>query len=170
MRVNVGCGDKYFPGWTNCDRHGEADVSTDAFPLPFPTDAATELWAIHLLEHLHRRYASEALTEWFRVLKPGGRLVLELPCMDKIARMIVDGEKDLRLTVMGIFGDPREENHDMMHQWCWSERELLEALTSVGYEQITFTTPIFHIPKRDMRVEARKPPLTIVQEAPCLTF
>lgn len=157
IRLNVGSGDKYIPGFTNCDRHGEPDVNCDAFPLPFSTDYAHELWAIHLLEHLPRRDASATLTEWFRVLRPGGKLVLELPCLDKIARLIVNGEKNIRLTVMGIFGDPRDTKPDMMHQWCWSEDELTEALSSVGFIGVTVKEPIFHIAARDMRIEGYKP-------------
>lgn len=157
LRLNVGAGDKHFPGWTNVDRHGEVDVQSDAFPLPFETDAADELWAIHILEHLPRKDASPCLTEWFRVLKRGGRLAIELPSLDKIAKNIVDGEKNIRLTVMGLFGDPRDPKPDMMHQWCWSQQELTEALSSVGFERITFMDPIFHLPQRDLRVEAYKP-------------
>ena len=157
MRINCGCGDKYMPGFVNVDRHGDPDIVSDACPLPFPTDSADELWAIHLFEHLHRKDATPTLTEWFRVLKPGGKLVLEMPSLDKIAALIVAGEKNLRMTVMGLFGDPREENPDMMHQWAWSNAELLDTLSSVGFRDIIFPDPIFHFKVRDLRVEARKP-------------
>jgi len=157
IRLNVGAGDKYIPGFINIDRHGNQDLNSDAFPLPFPTDHADELWAIHLLEHLHRGQASNVLTEWFRVLKPGGKLVIEVPCLDKIARMIVDGEKNLRLTLFGLFGDPRDGKPDMMHQWCWSKDELTEPLSSVGFQSVTVMEPIFHIAARDMRIEGVKP-------------
>jgi ubiquinone/menaquinone biosynthesis C-methylase UbiE len=157
IRLHIGAGDKFIPNAINCDRHGQQDVNCDAFPLPFSTDYADELWAIHLFEHLHRSKASECLTEWFRVLKPGGILVMELPCLDKIAHMLVNGETNIRLTLLGLFGDPRDARPDMDHKWCWGKKELMEALSSVGYEQIVFMEPIFHIAKRDMRVECKKP-------------
>lgn len=159
VRINVGAGLTRFPGagWINCDRHGDQDVLCDAFPLPFETDFADEVWAIHLLEHIHRSQAGRALYEWFRVLKPGGKLVLEVPCLDKIAKLIVDGEENIRLTVMGIFGDPRDSKPDMMHQWCWSKKELIDTLTGVNFDQIEVKEPIFHLAVRDMRIEAYKP-------------
>jgi SAM-dependent methyltransferase len=156
LKINCGCGDKLIPGFCNVDRNGTFDVQSDAFPLPFGTDTA-DLWAIHLFEHIHRGQASPCLTEWFRVLKPGGKLVLELPCLDKIVKLLVNGEKNIRLTLFGLFGDPRDSKPDMMHQWCWSQAELTEALSGVGFELITFKEPIFHIAARDMRVEAYKP-------------
>lgn len=157
IRINVGAGDKYMPGFINVDRHGDQDVLADTHPLPFHTDYADEIWAIHILEHLHRSEASKALYEWFRVLKPGGKLILELPCLDKIAWMIVNGEKNLRMTLLGLYGDPRDPKPDMMHQWCWSKAELHEALTNVAFTDIKDVTPVFHIPERDMRFEANKP-------------
>ena len=158
-RINLGCGLTHFPGktWINCDRNGDADTICEAFPLPFETDFADEIWAIHLLEHLHRGEAGRALYEWFRVLKPGGKLVIEVPCLDKIAQLIVDGEKNIRLTTMGLFGDPRDLKPDMMHKWCWSKLELTDTLVGVNFQDIQVHEPIFHMPQRDMQLTARKP-------------
>jgi len=149
----------HFPGksWINCDRHGDPDVKCDAYPLPFETDYADEVWAIHLLEHIHRSEAGRALYEWFRVLKPGGKLVIEVPCLDKIAQLIVNGEKNIRLTTMGLFGDPRDPKPDMLHKWCWSIAELTDTLVGVNFHDITPMEPIFHLAARDFRIEARKP-------------
>lgn len=159
VRINLGCGLTHFPGksWINCDRNGDADTICDAFPLPFETDFADEIWAIHLLEHLHRSEAGRALYEWFRVLKPGGKLVIEVPCLDKIAQLIVNGEKNIRLTLMGLFGDPRDTKPDMMHQWCWSKTELTDTLVGVNFQDIQVNEPIFHLAVRDMQITARKP-------------
>ncbi len=159
VRINLGCGLTHFPGksWINCDRNGDADTICEAYPLPFDTDFADEVWAIHLLEHIHRAEAGRALNEWFRVLKPGGKLVVELPCLDKISQLIVNGEKNMRLTTMGLFGDPRDPKPDMLHKWCWSIAELADALHGVNFQDIQTREPMFHLAARDMRIEARKP-------------
>jgi len=157
IRLNIGCGDKYLPGFVNCDKHPGGDLECEAFPLPFATDYADELWAIHLVEHLPRKLVGKAVDEWYRVLKPGGKLVLELPCLNKIAQLVVDGETNLRLTVLGIFGDPRDEKPDMLHQWCWTTQELQQVLVDQNFRDVQIKEPVFHLPARDMRVEAYKP-------------
>lgn len=73
------------------------------------------------------------MADWVRVLKPGGLLVLELPCLDKILRLFayfVREKKpiDPRLTVWGLYGDPRYENEAMTHKWCYSVGELRQIM------------------------------------------
>ena len=158
VKVHMGSGDKVWPGFVNIDKYSaRADVHCDCLSITMETDSVDELHAIHLLEHLHRRDAVPALAEWARVLKPGGLMVLELPCLDKMARLIVEGEQDLRFTVLGLYGDPRDPKPGMLHQWGWSIAELTDALTQAGLSDVTVQEPVFHFAKRDMRIEARKP-------------
>jgi SAM-dependent methyltransferase len=157
VKVHVGAGDKYWPGWVNCDLHSDVDHNCDVSKLPFPGDSADELQAHHVLEHIHRRNSCETLQEWFRVLKPGGKVVIEVPCLDKIGKLIAGGEKNMRLTVLGLFGDPRDPRPGMMHQWCYSVGELTEILYGIGFVDVKEETPAFHVAQRDMRLTARKP-------------
>lgn len=160
MRLQLGSSSKYWPGFMNIDRYdASADVQSDCVQLPmFSNETADEIYAIHLFEHLHRtREVRQALTEWHRVLKAKGKLVLELPCLDKMARLIVAGEKNLRLTLLGLYGDPRETKQGMEHKWGWSFSEITEELMEVGFRDVNIMEPKFHIPERDMRLEAIKP-------------
>ena len=156
VRINVGAGDKYFPGWINVDKHGEQDVFADAAELPFESNYADEIHAYHIIEHMHRKQAARAVENWFKVLKPGGKLVLEMPCLDKIVDLIKGGERNLRLTLFGLFGDPRDKKPDMMHQWCYSKSEIAELLSGSGFRDVTIMDPVFHLQARDFRVEAVK--------------
>lgn len=156
MRIHLGSGDKYWPGFVNVDMIG-GDVQSDVRKLVFADNTADEIHAIHLFEHLHRMDADNALKEWRRVLKPGGKLALELPCLDKIAAQIVNGNKDLTKTLFGLYGDVRLNRPEMMHQWCWSKTEIKQALEYGGYVDIEISKPFFHHHDRDMRVIAFKP-------------
>lgn len=157
MKLHLGCGDKIWPGFVNCDLHAEADVNTDCTKLPFESDSAIEIHSIHFIEHVPRLSLENMLMDWHRVLKSGGKVVIEVPCLNKIAQLIINGEKNMRLTLLGIFGDPRDPKPGMMHQWAYTKEELSECLLQCGFKDVEVKEPLFHIQARDMRVEAIKP-------------
>ena len=168
IRLDLGCGPKKRPGFIGVDLEnnwsGQApDVVADVTgPLPFSDDYADEVHAYHLLEHLPRWKAPDCLAEWIRVLKPGGLLVLEMPCFDKIcgilAHCLIDRSPlDPRMTMWGLYGDPNYKNEAMMHKWCYSYHELESLLEEVGMQQIRREKPQTHQVNRDMRMTAVKP-------------
>lgn len=157
VRLNVGCGDKTWPGFINCDLHANADVNADCRSLPFESDYADEIHSIHFVEHVPRLSLENMLIDWHRILKRGGKLVIEVPCLNKIAQNVVNGETNLRLTVLGIFGDPNDTKPGMMHLWCYTKEELTECLLQCGFTQVVVKDPVFHVLERDMRLEAVKP-------------
>jgi ubiquinone/menaquinone biosynthesis C-methylase UbiE len=97
------------------------------------------------------------LAEWHRVLVDGGRLINELPSLDKMANLITQGETNIRLTLLGIFGDPRDWDQRplMRHEWAYTNQEIEAILTEAGFE-VEFAEPVYHIAARDMRVIGRK--------------
>lgn len=162
MRLNIGCGHAHWPGFVNVDSHddkkmGPPDVRAEAGKLPYDKGQIDEIHAIHIFEHFSRMDADDILREWHRVLKTGGKLVMEMPCLDKIAQLIVNKEKNARLTVLGLYGDPRYKRPEMEHKWAYGEGELTEMLDAAGFNGVSFLPPKFHFPERDFRVEAVKP-------------
>lgn len=157
MKIHAGAGDKYWPGFTNVDLCGEQDVTADVKAMPFENAQAQEIHAIHIFEHLHRNEVGAVLSDWFRILAPGGKLCMEMPSLDKIVQMIVAGEQNLRMTLLGLYGDPADSRPYMLHKWGWGQKELYDVLHKVGFVGILFPEPFFHFPRRDLRVEALKP-------------
>ena len=155
-RIHLGCGDKLWPRFINVDFDG-ADVNTDIRKLPFPDNYADEIHLIHVFEHLHRMQVDAALQEWKRVLKPGGKLAMEMPCLDKVAEFLAAGAKDLKRTLFALYGDVRLNRPEMLHQWCWSKAEIASVLANNGFVKIEHQEPFFHYPDRDLRIVAFKP-------------
>lgn len=171
MKLNVGCGKRILDGWFNCDvaRDPEAtkdpDLLCDAKAIPLEDNCADVLQAIHLLEHCPRWDTEVVLKEWHRLLKPGGKLILELPNLVKCCQNYLDGrmkggKNPDQLARWGIYGDPRTGNHWMCHLWGFSPEELMGILKEVGFIKIA-EHPTQNHPAgklhRDMRIEAIKP-------------
>lgn len=168
VRLNLGCGARIWPGFVNIDLANnwtsiQPDVVADVTGrLPFPDDYADEVHAYHLFEHIFRWKSEEVLQEWIRVLKPGGQLILEMPCLDKVLDIFAHFSEarkpaPIQLTMWGLFGDPRYKNEAMTHRWCYSAAELRDLLEHAGQQDIREETPKTHQPIRDMRMVSTKP-------------
>jgi ubiquinone/menaquinone biosynthesis C-methylase UbiE len=167
VRLNLGCGKKLLPGYTNVDMPANwsgkrPDVECDLRKLPFKAAYADEVLAVHVIEHFHRWETTKLLREWVRVLKPGGLMVIECPCLDKVTMHMIAAATgralyNSRLTMMALYGDPSYRDESMMHKWCFSESELIELLQDAGLTAVFSKPPQWHVPRRDMRIEGLKP-------------
>jgi SAM-dependent methyltransferase len=81
MKINLGCGQKYLPGYLNCDvvPHVKADRYFDLnqFPYPLESDCADEIFMDNVIEHLDD--VIKVMEELHRILKVGGRLRILVP-------------------------------------------------------------------------------------------
>lgn len=174
VRLDLGSGHKHEAGWVAVDFDVERrsikdgavkdtaspiapDVVADLRCLPFPDDYADEARAIHVIEHFQVWEASDVLAEWVRVLKPGGMLTLECPCLDKIIALMAVPKIRPHMTMWGLYGDPRLKDPLMMHHWCYTEKLLAGLMQEVGLVKVFGETPRFHQPDRDMRLCGFKP-------------
>lgn len=159
---NLGCGNKKWDGWINVDLHSNiADIKCDLRKLEIASDSADAVAAIHVLEHFYEWEVFDVLTEWKRILKPNGKMILELPCMDKVFAYVhncVVSKQPLQpfMTLLALYGDPKHKQPAMCHKWGWFQEPLRQMLESVGMERIEFCVPKYHFPFRDMRIECYK--------------
>jgi len=136
-------------------------MQCDLRKLEIDSNSADAVAAIHVLEHFFVFDAAEILTEWRRVLKPGGKMIIEVPCMDKVFAYVASRGKTKTpmmpfMTIYALWGDPKHKSEAMCHKWGYFQEELRDLLEKVGMREITFTEPRYHFACRDMRVEAVK--------------
>jgi predicted SAM-dependent methyltransferase len=136
-------------------------VKADLLSLPFPDGHADRIVAVHVFEHFYRWDAKKFLAECLRVLKPGGRIALELPCMDKVfahiyVRMTKGKPPSPKMSWLAIWGSPNEGAH-MAHKWGYFKSDMVSVLAEAGFTDIKHEEPNYHFPVRDMRVTATKP-------------
>lgn len=174
MKLNMGCGRHILPDYTNVDiQASEAaaplvpDILCDLRTVPLPDQVAEEVMAIHVFEHFYYWETPAVITEWRRLLQPGGKLVLELPDLKKCCANIVEGlgldgggKNPHALGLWGLYGDPREEDPYMHHKWGWCPETLTNLLVQFNFERITEQATQWHRggrKRRDMRIEAYRP-------------
>lgn len=151
MKLHLGCGKRRFEGWLNCDLH-DSDMDMDIRRLPFENDSVDEIMAIHVCEHFYVHEILGILQDWYRVLKPGGKMVLELPCLDKVLWHFAQGSPE-NMTLWPLYGDPstHKDGEPALHKWCWSKDQMRQLLKAVGFDDVIEEVPQFHQPSRDMR-------------------
>ena len=98
MKLNIGCGKTYKEGFINIDAFDStvADKIMPANDLKFSSNSIDEIQSIQLIEHLGLFNAIYALSEWFRVLKPGGNLIIETPNLEKSFKNFINGDLETR--------------------------------------------------------------------------
>jgi hypothetical protein len=85
LRLNLGCGQRKFPGYLNVDKYPECGpdqvVDLEHFPWPWPDDSVAEVRLIHVLEHLGASTAIYLgiLRELWRVCRHGAEVHIVVP-------------------------------------------------------------------------------------------
>ena len=171
LRLNLGCGDKILPGYVNVDvveaRAGaRPDVVCDLHDLaPFEDASADEILSVHVVEHFWRWEVTDVLREWVRVLRPGGRMVIECPNIESACRTFLEdprrfsreGEEGQR-TMWVFYGDPKWKDPLMIHRWGYTPESLRALLEQAGLREVRQEPAQFKLREpRDMRVVGVKP-------------
>jgi SAM-dependent methyltransferase len=157
LKLHLGCGARLLDGYTNVDVIDKGQELVHSLRhLPFEDAVADEILSVHVIEHFHIQEVSAVLDEWYRVLKPGGRIILECPDLAKILENF-RAKRTMRLTMLGLYGNVLDDPSPyMLHKWCWTGPSLCLALEKAGFVDATVKEPQYHFPARDMRVEAVK--------------
>jgi len=97
IKLDLGGGPRKIEGFINVDAlswNGITDIIWDLTNIPytFVTEPVDEIMAIEFLEHISFRDTLRVLKEWYRILKPGGKLLLQVPDCGKMMEMYVNKE------------------------------------------------------------------------------
>lgn len=96
MKLHLGCGDRYIPGWFHIDAQQLpfVDLVSDLQDIPLKSRCAETIYACTVLEHFAKDETLDVLMEWRRLLKPGGTLRLSVPNFAVLARVYLHGYKN----------------------------------------------------------------------------
>ena len=153
LKLHLGCGGDRKPGYVNVDMRTDLpnDVQADCCALPFPSGTAELIEAYHLIEHLGRHDAMRALDEWNRVLRPGGRLIIECPDVRQVAREFILGREERLDNLYGLQRTPGDS-----HAFGYTPESLAGLLRRHGFDRITTKRPETYHSEPSFRIECIK--------------
>jgi len=128
MKLNLGAGGHELAGFQSVD----AKDGQGIYPLAYPDDSAEEIYASHVLEHFSHQHAMAVLSEWVRVLKPGGRIRIAVPDFEQVAKRYLAGEE---IQVQGLVMGGQVDEHDY-HRCIYDREALTELMEAAGLERI----------------------------------
>ena len=143
MKLNLGCGDDVREGYINIDiRKTKPNVLVmdleKEFLRAFPDNSAEEIIMRDFLEHLSWRKVEAFLKDVFRVLKKGGRVYIQVPDLEAIAKKVIlnpdfkygelEGWKAISFWVYG--GQDYEFN---FHKAGFTIQTLKKLLEEIGF-------------------------------------
>ena len=140
MKLNIGCGLEYKTGYVNVDAYDNtvADHVMSVTSLDFDNQSFSHVDCIQLMEHLGAAKSIYALSEIYRVLKPGGSFLLETPDLVSSFKSFIKGDENNRKLIMnwiyGLdmpgmshkYGFPKELLERMLHEAGFIDVEIVQ--------------------------------------------
>ena len=140
-RLHIG-GEQPHPDWEifNIQEAPDVDHVGDAKDLSrFEDETFDELYASHVLEHFdYNGQLQKALKEWYRVLKPDGKLYLSVPDMDVLCRLFTMRGKftvQERFHLIRVMFGGQVDQYDYHYVGLYSEN-LKFFLTEAGFQKV----------------------------------
>gem|GEM_PF-2542398 len=145
IKLHLGCGYKVLDGYVNIDLYSPvADLKLNISDLScFEDSSVEEIYLNAVFEHLYVFEQRKALAEWWRVLKPGGKLIIHsIPDFDEIVRaylnrapgndgLVFDIEEVSRYT-HGAYDV--ENKLGQIHKDVFTKQKMRKLLEGAGFE------------------------------------
>jgi predicted SAM-dependent methyltransferase len=118
--LNLGCGTRTHPAWTNVDFKARVEgvIEHDLLKgLPFADESFDAVYHSHLLEHLPKLYAPKFLKECFRVLKKAGIIRVAVPDLERICRLY-----------LSLLEEADKGNEEARNKYDWILLEMFDQM------------------------------------------
>lgn len=144
LKLHLGCGTVLLPGYVNIDgyeteRRGWTEVRPDRIlrveELDYPADSVDEIYTAHTLEHLGATELKRALLCWHRVIRPGGRLIVEVPDAEAIMRRLLRQRSEEAKDLYYYLLHGTQEFEGEFHKGGFTYARLVRLLSAAGFEE-----------------------------------
>lgn len=161
-KLQLGAGGvKGFDDWLNTDiepHAGEAYLDVTK-PFPIPDGVLSYVFSEQLFEHISYRDGLAMLRECHRTLKPGGRIRITTPNIERLIQLFQENKTDVMRTYInetiggGYWEEPLPQtispecvilNYEMRsfgHQFIYDPKTLRESLERTGFQAVKEFAP-----------------------------
>lgn len=145
-KLHLGCGRRQLKGWVHIDladfEHIDFKTSIDDLSM-FSDESVEYVYCSHALEYFDRDEATEALSEWRRVLTQTGWLYVAVPDFNALIKIFSQTSK--LDTILGpLFGRMIISGTDQVfyHKTVYDEVSLRSILSQCGFVNIDAYDPV----------------------------
>lgn len=156
LRVNLGCGYVYKPGFVNLDRNesSAADLLADVLTLPFRDGSVDVVEADQLLEHFDVVHSRIVLWECHRVLAEDGIMVIETPDLQKAVGSLLSAKPSRHESeLQWIYG---LDSPGLQHRTGFTRKSLKRMLEEASFGVVAFEKPRTHTYEPGLRVVCKR--------------
>ena len=145
LRLNLACGPDYLDGYVNIDLYPErpgikADLKADVRALPmFKNNAVDLILASHIIEHFDLVEGFSVLREWYRILKPNGKLIIETPDLLASCKVFCEADSAQKVLMYGHLFSGRLPGDT--HMFLYTEEQLVTSLRQAEFKNIKRVEP-----------------------------
>jgi GT2 family glycosyltransferase len=165
IKLNLGSGGIHYPEFLSVDLYDKrSHIAMDISNLDFDDNSVSEIMAIHVFEHINPYKTMDTLKDWLRVLKPGAKLVMEMPDIEQLCKRFVTAGYWEKFGILNaVYGSVNttdtgtESDITSPHLFGWWPESLYNHLSHAGFTDIRFMPEQIPHPESNLRVEARKP-------------
>ena len=116
------------------------DAIIDAKSIPYDDNSIDCIRALHVIEHFDFHEGNRVLREWYRALKPGGKLILETPDLMATCKRFIN-DPDMRIPLYGhFFAYPWIPGQ--AHKFLFTEEQLACNLGWAGFKNMKRIMPM----------------------------
>ncbi len=141
VRLNVGSGQRKFGpagGWINvdCQPRWEPDICCAAGHIPLDDNYADCVVLHHCAEHMTLDASKEAFREAYRLLRPGGSLLVFVPDLRELTRAWMEGRISDYIFCVNLHGAWMGDEADL-HRWSYTHETLsAHLMNSCAWRQV----------------------------------
>lgn len=134
MLINIGCGDRYAPGWINVDHEGSPhrkdEIVDITKKLPWPKNSILHAYMGHVLEHITYAQAKAFLKRLRPLVQSHGQILIVGPDVNKAAELAREGTLSMPLDMIR-FGGKRWPGDE--HRWESTAELTIKLLQDTGW-------------------------------------